>query len=90
LLDIGIVHVSDYWFNFYLAGYLSNVIRSGNSLGSSLLGITLREHRLTLQVRRLNKVAINNAQVADAGAGQTLSVGRTECATSHEQSARFK
>ena len=62
---------------------------AGDGFRQTFTRVTLREHRLALQVRRFDEVPIRYAQTADTGSGQRFSLRRTERSASHDQDARF-
>jgi hypothetical protein len=84
------VDVSDLRVNFYIAVNLTDVIGGCDCLRNSLLGITLRKHRLTLKIGSLNKITIDNSKFTDSRASQTFGMGRPQRATTNDKCARLK
>jgi hypothetical protein len=54
------------------------MIRRRNCFRQAIRGVGLSEHRLALQIREFNEVAIDNPEIADAGAGQRLGLRGSE------------
>lgn len=64
------------------------MIRGGDRFGQTSLGVVFSEHRLALQVRRFDEIAIDEAQVAYARARQRLNMRCAKRAATDNQRAR--
>ena len=89
-LDSRIVDVNDVRLDFDSGVDFPQVVRSGDGFRQTLFGVTLREHRLPLQIGRFDEVSINNAQVAHTRTRQRFSVGRTQRPATDNQYSRGK
>jgi hypothetical protein len=77
-------------FDYYFGIDLAQVIGGSDGFRETLFSITLREHRLPLQIRTFDEVSINNAQVAHTRTRQRFSVGRTQRPATDNQYSRGK
>jgi len=62
---------------------------AGDNFWQTISSVALGEHRLALQIREFDKVAIGDSQAAHARARQRFGLRRTERATTNDQGARF-
>ena len=87
-LDVRLVDVGDFGLDGDLGVDLRDATRGRDGLRRPLARVALGEHRLPLQVRLLDEVAVNDAQPPDAGARQHLDLRRPERAAPDDQRAR--
>ena len=64
---------------------LSNVARRCERLRSALQGVLFIEQNLALQIAGLNEIAVDDANVSNAGAGQQTGQGGPDGAASHNR-----
>jgi hypothetical protein len=84
-LDSRIVDVDYVRLDFDFGIDFAQVIGSGDGLRQTLFGVTFREHRLPLEIGRLDEIAIHDAQVAHTRTRQRFSMGRTQRAATDNQ-----
>ena len=66
------VDVYDFRFRYDFRIEIADMVTSGNSLRHTFGRIALSEHSLSLEIRRLDKITIDDPQSPDAGTGQSL------------------
>jgi hypothetical protein len=54
------------------------MIRRRNCFRQAIRGVSLSEHRLALQIREFNKVAIDDPEISDSGTGQRFGLRGSE------------
>jgi len=57
----------------------------GDGLGEDVEGVGLVEQDLSLQVRRLNEIAVDDFDIADAGANEKIGSGGSDSATANDR-----
>lgn len=82
------IDVGDVRFDLDLRVDLPEMVCRGDRFRQPVLGVVLSEHRLPLQIRRLDEIAIDNTQTPDARAAQALRLGGPERAAADNKGAR--
>ena len=84
------IHIDDLRLDFDFRIDFANVFGAGDNFWQTISSVAFREHRLALQIREFDKVAIGDSQTADARARQRFRLRRTQRATTNDQGARSK
>src|SRR5262245_3968632 len=84
------IDVGNFWFDDNVTVDFTNAICAGNGFGQALSRVALCEHRLTLQVRELNKIPIDDAKSSHTRARQSLRLRRIKGATTDDYYARLQ
>ena len=82
------IHIDDLRFDFDVGIDFANVSGAGDDFWETIGSVVFREHRLALQIREFDKVAIGDSQTADARARQRFRLRRTQRATTNDQGTR--
>ena len=88
LLDVAGRKVGDVRLDRDLAIEGGNLAGGGNGLGQGLGGVGFIEQRLALEIAGLDVIAVDDADGADAGAGQQSGGGRSGGAAADHGDAR--
>jgi len=80
--------VSYYAFDGYLTVDGAKAAFSGDGLGKRFASVGFIEQSLSLKVGRLDEIAVNDAQVADAGANEQIGGCRAQRAATDQDYAR--
>jgi len=67
---------------------LSQVARGGNGFWETFLGVAFGENSKSFKDGRLDEVAIDDPQPADARAAEGFCVRRSQSSATHDQNAR--
>src|SRR5712692_2313006 len=82
------INIDDLRLDFDFRIDFTNMIGAGDGLWKTISSVALGEHRLALQIREFDKVAIGDSQTPDAGARQRFRLRRTERAATNNQCSR--
>src|SRR6267154_2375575 len=80
--------ISDYPFNFYLRIQQLQLAFRGHGLCQGFTGIVFIKKSLPLQVRRLDKISVNDPQPSDSSTGKQLRGRSSDCAATHNDGTR--